>query len=493
MGAISAAGMRELEERAFAGGVSAGQLMDKAGALLGAAVHGWFGRPGTAVAFVGKGHNGGDALVALRVLLEHGWQVGVRLAVPAGELADLTRRKLSELGSDHVLEKIEPTIGARPLVLFDGLVGIGATGPLRQPLAALAAEMNALRANHGAFTVAVDLPSGVDPDTGEVHAGAATADLTAMVGVPKQGLLESRAVDAVGRLLLLPLAELPVPEGGSRRLITPHTSDARVEPRPFDFHKGRAGRVAVIAGSRGMTGAAVLCGHAALRGGAGLVTVFTSPEAHALVAAAAPPELMVRTAEDPAGIALDDFDAIVVGPGIGKAGGVDPLALLERAACPVVVDADALNRLASAGRHDLLERQVVVTPHPGEFARLAPDLAGLPREQAAAAFADRHPCTLLLKGARTLVTRAGACMWVNSTGNPGMATAGQGDVLAGVIGALLAGGAGGVEAACLAAWLCGRAAERAIRDGCQSSLSLLAGDTLACLGRAFADWRQGQG
>ena len=492
MGTISAAGMRALEDQAFAAGVSAEQLMDQAGAALGTAAHEWFAKPGSAVAFLGSGHNAGDALVALRVLLEHGWQIAARSATAPPDLAPLTRHKLSELGVDHLVARIDPLTLPRPLVLLDGLVGIGARGPLREPLAALAAEMNTLRARHGAFTVAVDLPSGIDPDTGEIHPGAVTADLTITIGVPKSGLLESRALNAVGRLRLVPLTELPVPEGGARRLITPHTLDARVEPRPFDFHKGLAGRVAVVAGSRGMTGAAILCGLGALRGGAGLVTLFAPPEVAAVLAAAAPPELMVRTAESAADIDSAAFDALVIGPGLGPAGGVDPLALLANAACPVVADADALNRLAAAGRHDLLGSRVVVTPHPGEFARLAPHLADLPREETARRFADTHPCTLLLKGARTLVTRAATPLWFNSTGHPGMATAGQGDMLAGVLGALLARGLDAVEAACLAAWLCGRAAERALRDRGQSQSSLTAGDTLACLGSAFSDWHAGR-
>ncbi len=491
MGTITAAGMRALEEQAFAAGVSAEALMDKAGTALGVAVHGWFAAPGTAVAYLGSGHNAGDALVALRILEEHGWRIAVRGAIAPADLAPLTRLKLSELGSDHLVERIEPAILPRPLVLLDGLVGIGARGPLREPLAALAAEMNTLRARHGAFTVAVDLPSGVDPDSGEIHPGAVMADLTVTIGVPKRGLLESRAVDAVGRLCLLPLAELPVPEDGGRRLITPHTLATRTEPRPFDFHKGQAGRVAVIAGSPGMTGAAVLCGLGALRGGAGLVTVLAPPPVAATLAVAAPPELMVRAVADLTELDLSLWDALVLGPGMGASGGIDPLAVLANVTCPVVADADALNRLAAANRRELLDGRLVITPHPGEFARLAPDLAGLPREEAACQFAARHPCTLLLKGARTLVTRAGAPLWANSTGHPGMATAGQGDVLAGVLGALLARGIDAVEAACLAAWLCGRAAERAVRDEGESQSSLTAGDTLACLGRAFRDWHAG--
>ena len=157
---------------------------------------------------------------------------------------------------------------------------------------------------------------------------------------------------------------------------------------------------------------------------------------------------------------------------------------------PTVIDADALNLIAETGRTLLLSEHHVLTPHPGEFARLAPDLAGLPREQAARQFADLSPATLLLKGSRTLVTRRGRPLHVNSTGSPGMATGGQGDLLSGVIGALLAAGEDPLMAASRGAWLCGRAAEIALDQSHLSEESLVPEDVLHFLGAAFTDWRQ---
>jgi NAD(P)H-hydrate epimerase len=224
-----------------------------------------------------------------------------------------------------------------------------------------------------------------------------------------------------------------------------------------------------------------------------LVSLFAPAAVYPIIAAAAPPELMVRPFTGPDEVLAAGCDALAIGPGLGPVPTPETLGLIERAGVPLVVDADGLNQLAAAGRHGLLGARVVATPHPGEFRRLAPDLAGLAPLVAARAFAGRHPATLVLKGARSVVAAAGEPLWVNSTGTPGMATAGQGDVLTGVIAALLAGGAEPVAAAALGCWLCGRAAERALRDGGQSECSLTAGDTLAFLGRAFSDWREQTG
>jgi NAD(P)H-hydrate epimerase len=156
---------------------------------------------------------------------------------------------------------------------------------------------------------------------------------------------------------------------------------------------------------------------------------------------------------------------------------------------PTVVDADALNFVAGSGEADFFTDRHILTPHPGEFARLAPDLVTLPREEAARRFIDRGSATLLLKGCRTLVTRRGEPLWCNSTGTPAMATGGQGDLLAGVIGARLAIGDSPLEAAQLGAWICGRSAEIALDEKSLSEESLTPSDVLRFLGAAFRDWK----
>ena len=494
MGAVTADEMRRIEEQAFRAGATPAALMETAGRRLGLGMTRFFPISGTAVAFLGKGHNAGDALIALRALHEAGWRIAVRAAFPTVEWASLTRSAFRALGEVELLEgPLDPVELKRPLLLLDGLVGIGARGPLRGPLAVMAAEMNALRQTSGARIAAVDLPSGIDPDSGELFPGAVRADVTFTIGAPKRGLLSAQAVNAVGALALVPLAELPVPVGGDLGLISPQTFPVDGGPRPFEFHKGLAGRVGLLAGSSAYSGAAILAASGALRGGAGLVTLHVPHGIVARVSAGCPPEGIVRGYDTLAELLEISCDAWVVGPGLGTLDEKETAALLrllERESIPCVVDADALNAVAMAGAMARLPAAHVITPHPGEFRRLAPDLDGVPRETAARAFADRTLPVLLLKGARTLVTAAGRPLWVNSTGTPAMACGGQGDVLSGVIGALLAAGSPPLEAAARAAWLCGRASEIALSTRRHSEESLLPQDTLAHLGAAFLDWRE---
>jgi ADP-dependent NAD(P)H-hydrate dehydratase / NAD(P)H-hydrate epimerase len=486
---VTAAGMRSLEDSSFRRGVSAESLMDLAGSGIARRLMGHFPLPGRVIAYVGKGNNGGDALVALRHLRDAGWKISVRGAYPEIEWSVLSRRKLRELG--HLPEPpvlTDPEGCGGPCLLLDGLLGIGARGDLRPPLADLAVEMSRLRESHGAIIASIDLPSGLDADSGQGN--ALTADLTLTIGAPKLGLATAAGIAKAGRILLVPLAELPLPEQGPLRFFCPEAFPGLLPPRCHDFHKGQAGRLGILAGSPGMTGAAVLCAGAALRAGAGLITLHAGEDFLPSLAASMPPEVMVRVSTDPVTEAFQaGHHALVIGPGTGNAPDAwrsRLLEQLEKSALPVLLDADALNLLASTRKTGLLRTEHLITPHPGEFRRLAPDLADSGRLQAACAFVARHPCTLLLKGARTLVAAPGEPTRFNPTGHSGMASGGQGDVLAGVAGALLAGGLPGPDAASLAAWLCGRAAERALAEGPFSPAS----STVRHLGGAFLDWQQ---
>lgn len=484
MAFITAAGMRSLEDTAFQRGISAETLMDLAGRGIAQQLIEHFPHPGRAVAYVGKGNNGGDALIALRELRSAGWQIGLRSAYPEPEWSDLSRNARQQLGP--VPSSIPH--GPGTLLLLDGLLGIGARGPMRPPLAALALEMETLRRHHGAIIAAMDLPSGMDADTGE--GDAVTSDLTLTVAVPKRGLATASGEVKAGRVLLVPLADLPPPHDGSPDLFSPAHFSHLLPPRPHDFHKGRAGRVGILAGSPGMTGAAVLTASAALRAGAGLITLHVERDFLPALSASIPPEIMVAASAEPVEEAFEaGHDALVIGPGTGHSSETWRISLLSRLSetrPPTVLDADALNLLAASGQLALLRETDLLTPHPGEFRRLAPDLAALDRWSAIEAFLARHPCTLLLKGARSISAHAGIPPRWNPTGHAGMASGGQGDVLAGVAGALLAQGLSTLDASSLAAWLCGRAAERSLETGPVTT----AGDTLAQLGGAMRDWRE---
>jgi hydroxyethylthiazole kinase-like uncharacterized protein yjeF len=497
MGAVTIAEMRAMEALAIANGGSEASLLTLAGQRLGHALAAFFPTPGTLIGYLGKGHNAGDALVAMRVLAEdYGWHTAARAAFPLEQWAPLTRAKWQEAAPLGLLDS--PPDGRdlrRPLVLLDGLLGIGACGALREPLLSLSVEMAWLRQHAGARVAAVDLPSGVNPDTGAISAGAVSADVTFMIGAAKGGLLTSTAAAATGALALVAVAPLTPPPGGDLELICPQTSTAAKSPRPFDFHKGMAGRVHILAGSPTYTGAAVLAANGALRGGAGMIVLHAPAAAAPVIAAKCPCEIIVRACDNPLEMLEKAPDALVIGPGLGtmsEAFADGLLELIDRATLPIVLDADALNFLAQRGKLDALKANHVITPHPGEFRRLAPDLAELPREAAARAFVARHPVTLLLKGCRTLVTRHGESLWCNATGSPAMATGGHGDLLAGVLGAQLATATPPVAAATTAAWLCGRAAEIALTDRQFSEESLTPSDLLERLGAAFNDWRDGR-
>jgi len=485
MRAVTVAEMRAIEAKSMAAGMSEAELMARAGDALGHALGNAFPENGTAVAYVGKGHNAGDALIALRVLRDSfGWEVAVRAAYPQDEWAPLTKEQLQDLGT---VDSVRAAPGL--LLLLDGLLGIGAKGAPRGSIADLIVEMDFLRRTRGAAIAAVDLPTGTDPDSGEVFSIAVAADATFMIGAAKRGLLLGCAADATGALHLVPVEGLETEGSGDMELIAPQTMGFGKSPRSFDFHKGKAGRVAIVAGSSQFTGAALLSALGAVRTGGGLVTLHAPSSACDAIRSRLPLEAMLSPCDDPAILLTERYDAVVVGPGLGKMddGFADGLAeLIAAAKTPTVIDADALDLISERGIK--LSKLHVLTPHPGEFARLAHGLSGLSREDAARSFVSETEAVLLLKGCRTIVAKNGNPLRINSTGTPAMSNGGQGDLLSGVLGALLAGGMDTFDAAALGAWLCGRAAEISFSENGSPSTAT---DTAAHLGLAMQDWCRG--
>lgn len=488
--------MKALEERAFADGITAEALMEEAGRKIAQAIQQFCRFPGKCVVFFGKGHNGGDALVAARHLAEAGWTLEWRPAFLEDAWAPLTRKNWERVcdiatGLDaHCF--LPPGPGAPPLIVLDGLLGIGAGGALREPIRSFTREINQRRAGSHAQVFALDLPTGLDGDTGEADPDAVVADYTLTIGFPKTGLLTDDAARHVGRLAVLPLEELSR-RASSREaalVATPEHLHRALRRRNFDTHKGQCGRVGIIAGSRGFLGAAIMAAEACVRAGAGLITLLVTEDIYSMVAPAIWPAVMVRPVSSYLEVLEMKFDALAIGPGLGKSHASEVRQLIERAGPPMVVDADALNILAeNIHSLDHCAGPRLLTPHPGEMARLDPNSKERSRRETVEAFTARWPHTLLLKGARTLIGQRGHPLSYNSTGSPGMATGGMGDILTGTCAALAGQGLGLYEAARTGAWLCGRAAEIAITDGGESEESLGPTDLLEHFGRAFADLR----
>jgi NAD(P)H-hydrate epimerase len=513
--------MRVADAAAIRSGVPSSRLMENAAqALVEELLHSY--PDATDVVVVcGPGNNGGDGLAAARLLDQRGLSVSLfSLGDPAAYRGDaernasLTRQAgleivpLSRRGSARVFSKRLAGAG----VVVDALFGTGLTRALSGPAARAVSAINTA----GRPVVAADLPSGLSADTGQLLGPCVAATVTvafaavkhAHVFWPARGFCGRVAVRDIG----IPRKTL-LERAGSLWLAEDRDLRAWLRPRPQDSHKGDFGRLAVLAGSRGKAGAAVLTARGALRAGAGLVTVFCPASIESIIVSALP-EAMTRGLPDEDGAlaqgaaeaftdAIDDFDAAVAGPGLGTAPGT--AAVLERllaARCPVVCDADALN--AFAGRPRVFSRRrarTVLTPHPGEAARLLATTGRRVQEDRVAA-ANRlmraSGAVVLLKGAGSLICAPSGRVTVNPTGSPLMSTAGAGDVLAGAVGAFLAAGMDAERAAIAGAYLHGLAGERlAVRLGDAGLLSgeladelplarraLLAGDTGLVVGDA---------
>jgi ADP-dependent NAD(P)H-hydrate dehydratase / NAD(P)H-hydrate epimerase len=399
---------------------------------------------GRVLVLAGSGDNGGDALYAGARLARRGAHVDAVLVAP--EKAHRGGVEALRAAGGRVLRDAKAALG--PDLLLDGIVGIGGRPGLRGDAADLVAAVQP------AATVAVDAPSGVDVDTGETPAPHVRADVTVTFGTHKVGLLVDPAATAAGTVHLVDIGlALPDPAVPPAVEALQEADAAALLPVPHPHaHKYSRGVVGVAAGSPEFTGAAVLATSGAVAGPAGMVR-YDGPETVAALVRSAHPE-------------------VVVGPGrvqawvVGSGGGGDVADALRRvgdAGVPLVVDADALDHLPRP-----VGVPALLTPHAGELARLLDvprgDVEAAPLRHARDA-ADRYDATVLLKGARTLVAEPGGRVRVNPTGTPWLATAGSGDVLAGLCGALLAAGLDTVDAGSLGAWLHGAAATLASAGG----------------------------
>jgi NAD(P)H-hydrate epimerase len=510
MRVVNADQMREADRRTIEDiGVPSAVLMENAGRQVVSAMEAAFDGLSEARVSVlaGRGNNGGDGFVVARVLWQAGIDVQVYLIGAAGDVrgdARLNLDILGRLGIDvvEVLTSQDWELhGAEVLrgdVVVDALFGTGLKSPLEGLAETIAQDLNA----SAVPVVAVDLPSGLSADDPVPIGPVIEASLTVTFGAPKLPLMLPPGEDAAGSVVVadIGIPRIVIDELPGPRIESILADDVRplIRTRARDAHKGQFGHTLIVAGARGKTGAAHLAAVAALRSGTGLATVATPASCLPIVASLGAEYMTIALEERPDGMVAREavdavlaggHDVIAAGPGLGTSPDQEAFvrALLERSAVPLVLDADALTVLSMdpTALQGTPDRPVVITPHPGEMSRLAgrpvPDVQRR-RLEVAREFATGHHVYVILKGYRTLIATPEGVVYINPTGNPGMATGGSGDVLTGMIAGWLAQGRGPTAACLLAVYLHGAAGDLAAAE--LGEVAMTAGDIVAQLGAA---------
>ena len=511
--------MQELERRSAAEGVSTDNLMEAAGLAVAGEVEDLLGevRSAPILVLVGTGNNGGDGLVAARHLQRWGARVTAYLCLPRPEgdpklaLAQAAGCTITEGAADRDRSAIQQALASSRLVL-DAVLGTGRARPLEGPLKEVFSHLQRSRESQQAPPlVALDLPTGLDADSGAVDPLCPMADLTITLGYPKVGLFTTPGAQHVGRLRVVDI-RLPqhLADGLPITLLTPDIVTQLLPRRPLVAHKGTFGRVLVVAGSRSYTGAPYLACMGAYRVGAGLVTLAAPESLHAILGAKlteathlplpeAAPGVIAPSASRLLAERLEEYQAVVIGCGLSQEPPVlefiQRLLLSQVLPIPVVLDADALNNLTQVARWwEYLEGQAILTPHPGEMSRLLErDTADVQahRLQMAREGASQWGQAVVLKGAFTVVASPQGPIYLNSHANPGLASAGTGDVLAGAIGGLVAQGLPPFEAAACGVYLHGAAGEEVRRE--MGDTGMVASDLLPALPRVIKGLKGEQG
>jgi len=439
-------------------GVPTLTLMENAGTAVANAAVEWFPKARRIVIVCGKGNNGGDGFVAARKLVEAGKDVATLLLADPAEVGGDASEMLSKINSPLHQVRSGEEIGrylAEADLIIDGILGTG----FRPPVSGLYSEAIQAINSATAPVLAIDIPSGADADAMAPAGDAliARADCVVTFTAPRPAHIFAHFTRGRTRVVSIGSPNEAVTSELGMQVISAADFSELLKPRSPEGHKGKYGHVLVVGGSLGKTGAAGMAGLSALRAGAGLVTIATARSAQAMVAAVAPELMTEPLAETGAGTMsltaleygrLDRLvrqkDVLAIGPGISRHTDTEQFvrAVVPRYKVPTVIDADGLN--AFEGRTEELDgtdRVLVLTPHPGEMARLTGlSTAEIQQDRISTArkFAIEHKLYLVLKGHRTIVAMPDGCVWVNPTGNPGMATGGTGDVLTGLVAGLLA-------------------------------------------------------
>jgi hydroxyethylthiazole kinase-like uncharacterized protein yjeF len=513
MRVLNATQMREADRRTIEEiGVPSLVLMENAGRQVVAAMEATFDDLATrhVAVLCGRGSHGGDGFVIARTLAQRDVECSVFLLGQVSDVRGDARVNLEILGrlGITVVEVVDAQAWelhyseiSRADLIVDAIFGTGLKTALSGLFETVVADVNSAAIP----VVAVDLPSGLSADTHQVIGQAIEATLTVTMAAPKLPLALPPAEAYVGDLVIadigIPARVIEEVEGPWLSLLTREKMRELVQGRAPEAHKGDFGRVLIVAGSTGKTGAAHLAAMGAMRSGAGLVTVAAPRSAIATIAGMAP-AYMTEPLDETAGGAVDfsaldrvlelSADVIAVGPGLGTAPGTVAFVhgLVERAGVPLVIDADALNAFADEPER-LLGRDgvdIIITPHPGEMARLV----GVPveavqadRVEMARDFAESHRVHVVLKGHRTIVATPEGRAFVNLTGNPGMATGGTGDVLTGMVGAWFAQLLDAEAAGKLAVYLHGLAGDLAEAD--EGEIAMISTDLVDRLGDAVLE------
>ena len=460
--------------------------------------------------FCGKGNNGGDGLVVARLLQRKGAHPRVILLAPYQDLSKdaktMYRRFSTKAKRSQILvlpnpETLQPLV-QQAHILIDGLLGTGLSSSVREPYSTTIKAMN----DSCAFTVAVDIPSGLDSETGKILGTAVCADLTVTFGCPKMGLYVGDAIDQVGHIEVV---DIGIPKAfvedlrPSAQLLTPTSLRFLLPERRPSAHKGTFGHAGIVAGSPGKAGAPAMAALGALRAGTGLVTVAT-PKTVAPIVESKVLEIMTmalpETSEHVLGIEAyptllrfcQGKSAMAFGPGLGVSSSLSELLsqLLPQLDIPCVLDADALNNLTPHLEvFSRMKHLPILTPHPGEMARLLQQGSAKKinedRVGTARGFATQHGGILVLKGANTIIANPDGHIAICPTGNPGMASAGMGDVLTGMITGFLAQGLTAWDAARMGVYLHGCAGDQAAKS--MGEAGMIASDVIAELPHALTN------
>lgn len=473
-------------------------LMERSAKALTQAITEMYSVTTPVVVFAGPGNNGGDALAVARLMADKNYQVSVYLFNISGSLSPDCAANKQRLQENkrirqfiEVIEEFNPPALEANMLVIDGLFGSGLNKPLAGGFASLVKYINSSPAQ----VVAIDIPSGLmtEDNTYNVRANIIRADHTLTLQQVKLSFLFPENQQFVGNLRVL---DIRLSEEGMRKLDSQYTiveeNDVRqlMLPRSPYAHKGQMGNALLIAGSYGMAGAAILAARACMRAGVGKVTV-NSPKRNLPLLQVAVPEAIVQNSLEETYFAeavdTEDFNALGIGPGLGQSEqtAIAMIAQLRRTQCPIVVDADALNILANHRAWlQQLPQDIIMTPHPKELDRLEGHSAdSYERLTKASNLAERLKGYIVLKGHHTAICCPGGHILFNSTGNAGMATAGSGDVLTGIITGLLARGYKPQDACVVGVYLHGLAGDIAAHDLGEESLT--ASDIINCLPRAF--------